>query len=212
MQQFSIKEVFTHAWDTFWKRPWFMIAVFVGVFLVSMISGSIFTPHNQSGVVGVMGGIIDFLISTFMGLGVVTLSLKADRAIETVKSTDLLNPGRFLSYLVATIAVAIVTVVGLILLIVPGLIAISALIFTPYLVVDRGMSPFDAMKESMRMTKGTRVRILMFIGVAVLANIVGVLALGVGVLISAPVSVLAFVHLYRLYQAPVPQVSEAVTA
>jgi uncharacterized membrane protein len=53
------------------------------------------------------------------------------------------------------------------------------------------------MKESKRITHGYKWPLLGFIFVLALVNLLGALALGVGLLVSVPVSTLALVHAYR---------------
>jgi uncharacterized membrane protein len=53
------------------------------------------------------------------------------------------------------------------------------------------------MKESSRITRGHKWPLFVFLLLLVLVNLAGLLALVVGLLVSMPVSMLAFVHAYR---------------
>ena len=65
---------------------------------------------------------------------------------------------------------------------IPGIIASLGLGFATYLVVDRGMQPVASLKESWRITKGNKWRIFL-LGLALTGvNILGALALVVGLL------------------------------
>jgi uncharacterized membrane protein len=91
--------------------------------------------------------------------------------------------------------------VGLPLILAASIILGLGLSFAPYLVVDRGMRPVGSLKESWRITDGNKWR-LFLLGLALLGvNILGVLALLVGVLVSIPITLLAVVHAYRFLQA-----------
>jgi preprotein translocase subunit SecY len=91
----------------------------------------------------------------------------------------------------------IVILFGLILFIVPGIVAGVALLFTSYLIIDRDLGPVDAMKESLRITNGHRWNIVLFLLLATGLNILGALFFGIGLLVTIPVSALALVHIYR---------------
>ncbi|MCB6575032.1 hypothetical protein LI165_13470, partial [Phascolarctobacterium faecium] len=76
----------------------------------------------------------------------------------------------------------------LVLVIVPGIIAATMLLFVKFVVVDRKMSPIDAMKESARITKGHRVTLFLFVLAIAVINIIGAILLVVPLLVTIPVS------------------------
>ena len=69
--------------------------------------------------------------------------------------------------------------------------------FATIIVIDRERGPIEAMKESMRVTRGYKWYLLGFALVLTLLNVLGLLAFVVGLLVSIPVSLLAFMHAYR---------------
>jgi uncharacterized membrane protein len=75
--------------------------------------------------------------------------------------------------------------------------------FATYLVIDKNMAPMDALKESRRMTYGHKWNLFLF-GLGLIGiNILGFLALIIGLLVSLPVTMLAMAHAYRtLASAP----------
>jgi len=80
----------------------------------------------------------------------------------------------------------------------------SMLIFGPYTVIDRGTGPINALKESMRITKGNRWKIVGFLVVGILIAILGFICLFVGIFVAAPVISLALTHLYRMLSGAAP--------
>ena len=65
------------------------------------------------------------------------------------------------------------------------------------LVIDKGLPPIEALRESARLTKGKRWKLLGFAVCMILLNILGAIALGVGLLVSMPISMLATMRAYR---------------
>jgi uncharacterized membrane protein len=65
-------------------------------------------------------------------------------------------------------------------------------------VIDRELGPIEAMKGSYRMTYGYKWSLLGLLLMLLLINLLGLLAFIVGVFVSAPVSLLAVTHVYRL--------------
>lgn len=91
----------------------------------------------------------------------------------------------YLNVLANTIIYSIIIAVGLILLIFPGLYLMGRLFFSFYLIIDRKMNVFKAIKSSWQMTKGLGWRILGNILKAILLSIIPILlsVILIGVLI-----------------------------
>jgi len=144
---------------------------------------------------------ISIVVSFLVGLGLTNFSLHAHDNIETVTISDLWNPDPIWRFLGGELLAALVIFVGMLLFVIPGIIASLGLGFVPYLIVDRGMRPVESLKESWRITKGNKGPIFL-LGLALLGvNLIGVLLVGVGVLASVPITMLAVVHAYRFLQA-----------
>lgn len=198
--EFKAVDMLVFGWQKFKERPWFIIGALLVVFIISSLSSAIVDEVSQGGMSGLafVLTLADFLIvQMLVGMGLVHFGLKAHDAIEQLQLRDLWNPARYFSYVAATIAVAVLVTIGFVLLIVPGVIAALGLVFTPYLVVERGLAPIAAMKESWRMTEGKKLSLLWFMLLLIAINVVGALLLGIGLLVSVPVSILATVHAYR---------------
>ena len=204
MKSFSKTEAFVVAWDRFIERPFFIIGLFVLTTFISVITGLI-ADEIGDGIIGASINIVDFAIQIIIGMGSTLILLRVYDQVET-DYTDLFEPIRlFWKYLAATLLVLLVTVFGLILFIVPGIVAGIALLFVTYLIIDRDLGPVEAMKESLHITNGHRWNIILFLLLILALNIVGALFLGVGLLVTIPVSALALVHVYRWLLNPPPQ-------
>lgn len=103
----------------------------------------------------------------------------------------------FVYFVGAAAIVALSIIGGLILFIIPGIIFAVRLAFVRYIAAEKQMSPMEALRESKRITKGIRWKLFGFFSVLVLINIVGVLCLFVGVLYTAPLSIIATAVLYK---------------
>ncbi len=203
----SIKDALGFAWGTLKKNPWIIIGAGAIAFIISgLLNGVLSGMFPAEGPnATVLSTTINFTVSLVVGtlieLGLVTFMLHAVRAPETVTLHSLWNPKPFLNYLLAQVAVAITVLIGFALLIVPGIIAALALMFTPYLIVDKGLSSFAAMKESARITKGHRWQLFLLMCVIALLNILGLIALFIGLLVTIPLSMLLVAHVYRALES-----------
>jgi uncharacterized membrane protein len=99
------------------------------------------------------------------------------------------------------------------LVVVLGAILALMLLFSGFLVIDRGLGPIQALKESYRITRGYKWPLFSLCLLLVLINVVGLLVLIVGIFVSAPVSLLALTHAYRVLSGGVvPRPADAALA
>ncbi|MEK9185685.1 MAG: YciC family protein, partial [Patescibacteria group bacterium] len=103
----------------------------------------------------------------------------------------------FWKFLGVSILMPIVVFVGLILLIVPGIIWAVRFSLAPLILVDTKIGPIASMKESWAITRGNFWKMLGFWIVIGLINLLGLLIIGVGLLITFPISTFAMIHVYR---------------
>jgi uncharacterized membrane protein len=131
-------------------------------------------------------------------MGATAFYLAAHDNPETVDLSLLWHPRPFWKFLGVTILLTLAVAIGLILLIVPGIIFGLMFMFATFVVIERELGPIDAMNESHRITRGHKWQLFGFMLLLLLINLLGLLALVVGLLVSIPVSTLAFVHAYRV--------------
>jgi hypothetical protein len=98
---------------------------------------------------------------------------------------------------IAGLVTTVIIVIGLFMLIVPGIIFACRLAFVPYLIIDEKMEAMEALKASWAMTRGHGWTVF-FMGIlAFFIVIAGLIVLIFGVLISAMWITAAFAVLYH---------------
>jgi uncharacterized membrane protein len=215
--EFSTGSALRFGWETFKKRPWFFVGSTVVILLASGLI-DVFTSAIDALVGGsteepsVVGTVINIGLGTLLGMGATAFYLAAQDNPETVDLSLLWHPRPFWKYLGASILFALAFVAGLVLLIVPGIIFALMFMFTTFIVIDRELGPIEAMKESHRITYGHKWTLLGFALMLVLINLLGLIALVVGLLVSIPVSSLAFAHAYRQLAGRTPPQDAAMMA
>jgi hypothetical protein len=210
--EFSTGSAVRFGWETFKKRPWFFVGASVLIAIAYIIVGSItsaidYTLTGSAEETSLPGSLINWIFGTLIGMGVTAFYLKAHDDPATVDLPALWHPRPFWYYLAGSILVGLAIIAGLILLVIPGIIFGLMFMFTTFIIIDRGIGPIEAMKESNRITRGHRWTLLGLILVLFLINLAGALALVVGLLVSIPVSTLAFTHAYRVLTAMAPAVA-----
>jgi uncharacterized membrane protein len=215
--EFSTGSALRFGWETFKKRPWFFVGSTVVILLASGLIDA-FSSGVDAAVGGsaeqpsIVGTVVNLGLGTLLGMGATAFYLAAHDNPEAVDLSALWHPQPFWKYLGASILYALAIVVGLVLLIVPGIMFALMFMFTTFIVIDRGLGPIEAMKESNRITYGHKWTLLGFTLMLVLINLLGVIALVVGLLVSIPVSSLAVAHAYRVLGGRTPPQDAAMMA
>jgi uncharacterized membrane protein len=146
-------------------------------------------------------GVFEFLYNVFvvgpLGYGVMYAYLKAARG-EKPEVNDLTKVlENYFNVLLANIITGFIIIVGLFLLIVPGIIFACKLAFVPYLVIDKKMDAAAAIQESWRLTNGYALTVFVMALLAIPIAIAGLLLFGVGIILSQMWIGLSFASLYH---------------
>lgn len=107
------------------------------------------------------------------------------------------RPRNVVSVVLASLIVGVLTLIGVLLCILPGLLVSLFALFSTVAIVDRNLSPVDGIKTSFGIAKnhfGT-VLLVWLTGLAIL--FVGALFCGVGLLVAMPIAYLFIVYTYR---------------
>jgi uncharacterized membrane protein len=102
----------------------------------------------------------------------------------------------------ASVLVALLTLLGLALFLIPGVVFYCRTRFVPYLVVEEGLDAVDAIRESVRLTRGHGLTILGLTAGGVGACLAGLLCLGVGLVPALALWELGRASLYHAVVLP----------
>ena len=184
---------YVYGWQQYKKH-------FLYVFLVSLIY-LIAVP--QSGVN--LGPNFEFLATAYFvliwpvlsyGAHLVSLKLIRDDKAD-VREVFYGFKTNYLNIILAHLLTTAIVIIGLILLIVPGIVFLCRLSFVPYLVMDKGLDPVEAVEKSWVMTRGHGFRIFWLYLSTIPVAIVGILILIVGIFVTLPLVGCAFSSLYH---------------
>jgi uncharacterized membrane protein len=198
----SVFSFYGFAWKKMWK--YFLELLLVTIISVIIVLPSAGLENNASHFFDNNFVSIDLFIISFQGFGaylifviaymtllqwpleygISYINLQAARDSK-FKVTDIFIV--FKNYWNAVFAnLLVITIVGfgIMLLIVPGIIFACKLAFVPYLVVDKKMDAVEAVKESWSLTKGYTGTVFLTALTAFFVGLLGLLAFGVGIIIS----------------------------
>lgn len=184
---FSIKESLKYGWNK--SKEHMEIVLFTTLLILAVSS----LPTK-----GFFLGLALFVFSIILKIGYTKIFLKIHDG-ESPKFVEIFeNYKTFWIYLGTSILTFLAVIGGLILLIIPGIFWAIRFSFSPLIVVDTKLGPVAAMKESYAITKDSFWKILWFYIVIGLFNLLGLICLGVGLLITVPISTLASIYVYRI--------------
>jgi uncharacterized membrane protein len=182
-----------------WRQLWkYFLELFLILIIVLVISGVGGSMGRVGPFVAFISAVYGLLITNPVSYGANFACLKAARG-DKLEIKDMF--AAFQNYwnaVLASLLVSVIVVIGLILIVVPGIIFACKLAFTPYLVVDKKMGVIEAVKESWHMTSGGRSWKVFLIGLLGIPIVIaGLICLGVGVIISAMWISMAMASLYH---------------
>lgn len=107
------------------------------------------------------------------------------------------RPRNVVPVILAALIVGVLTEVGLVLCIIPGLIVMFFTWFTSVAIIDRTLSPIDGIRASIDVVKAHVGQVLLAALVGFAITLVGFLACGIGLLVAGPVYSLFLVYTWR---------------
>jgi len=158
---------------------------------------SLFSSPQVSSPSTLLFDLISFTISSLLIAALIRMAIKQVRG-QQISIGDIFNVGDVaLQVIIASFLTSIVIAIGIMLCIIPGLVATGLLLPTIPLIVDKQLGGLEAISTSINTLKSQWLMAAIFSFILGIIYMVGVLACGVGLLIAAPVAVLSIAILYR---------------
>lgn len=164
----SLENVLQVGFNLFRKTP--------GIFIIYSIIGAFALSNPISGLL--LGGPI------VAGYYIVAHRLRNDRPAEL--SDFFRSFDRFIPLLLLNLIISLVVFLGLLILIIPGIYFAISYLFSHFFVWFYDVEPSEAIRLSRKMVSGNFGQILLLFLILASINILGMLAFGVGFLISLP--------------------------
>ncbi len=198
-KKFSKKEAIRFGWFTTKSNLVFLSSVAVISLLVSFLPALFEELLKEKA--PTISFIIYYIGTVVLGgvleMGFTKISLKFYDKQEASFS-DLFSCLHLLSkYIIGYILYIALIIIGLVLLIIPGIIWAMKYYFFVYFIVDKGLGPVQALKRSSAITKNAKWDLFLFNLLLVGIVLLGVLALGIGIFVALPTIMLATAFVYR---------------
>ena len=192
-------------WDTTKSNIGFFIGLLIVVHLLENIPGSIAALLEADfPILSTIVWIASVVLSMTVMMGVIKIYLRFCDG-EKGEFSDLFSCYPLLfKYLVGSILYGVIVLLGLILLIIPGIVWAIKFQFFDYLIVDKGLGPIDALEKSSEITRGVKWDLFIFDILIGIINLLGLLCLVVGLFVTIPMTRVATAFVYRklLHETP----------
>jgi uncharacterized membrane protein len=159
-------------------------------------AGLIVAGSTEDNLLSAANTVLGLALTAFLNAGLLTIYLKVARGQAAALGDVVGGARRFLPMLAMSILYNIAIVLGLLLLVVPGIVLAVGLQLADVFVVDAELGAVDALRASWEVTKGHKVQLFVFNIVCGFAILGGLLACGVGVIAALAITRIAEVIVY----------------
>ncbi len=195
---FTIGEALRFGWEKTKKHFGFLVLVMVASWLasalVSFLTGGM---QEDASAWTVIGGIVSFVFGIIIEVGIIRITIKILDDVRGGIDDFKVNWDIVWRLVLGCILYGLIVIVGLVLLIVPGIIFAIRYYFYAYLIIDKGMQPMEALKASAKMTQGEKGHLFLYALATIGVTLLGFLVILIGLLWAVPTVAIATTWIYR---------------
>ncbi|PTR24107.1 putative membrane protein [Rhodococcus sp. OK519] len=191
----SVGAAISYGWSKFSANALSWVVLMLIAAVIQGLLNWAFSSSNNA--VSLIGGLISIIVGYLLQAAFVTGALQeTDGTKPSIGSFfQIRNVG---AVIVACFLVGVLTTVGLILCIIPGLIAIFLTSWTLQFVIDQNQDPIGAIKSSFGAISSNWGTLLLLALALLGINILGAIPVGLGLLITVPLSIITITYAYRV--------------
>jgi len=206
--EFSIGSVLSEAWEKTSGSKWpihlgflyYFLVVLAVMFGLGIVMAGLMAVTEEPGVMILLQLVIQLginLIAMPMIMGIVMMGIK--RSVDAPISASMVfnNFSKMLPLFVTIILMYIMMMIGFLLLVIPGIYLMIAYYMAMPLVVEKGMSPWQAMETSRKAITHRWFSVFGLFIVMVIIITISAIPLGLGMIWTLPMLMIAYGILYR---------------
>ncbi len=199
---FSKKEAFRFGWQHMKAHLGFWVGlILLGLALNALPELGRWQTGKSAPLLALFWSLAGYLLQLTVQMGMLRITLQFVDG-KRPRYGDLFGDfTRFSRFVAGNLLYLLIVMTGSILLVVPGLIWAVKYQFVPFLIVDRKAGVAEAFRESGRLTRGSKWNLTAFFILAAGINLLGFLALAIGLFTTLPATLLAWAFVYRQLQS-----------
>lgn len=197
-KDFPRSEALRFGWETAKKNIRFFIVVLLITFGISFIFSTLDSSFEEEAVSPrFIIGILSWVVSSITSIGLIQICLNFVEKKESKYMDLFTHYDRTVNYMATSILYGLIVVAGLILLVVPAIYWGVRFQFFSYLVTEKNLGPIEALKGSWNMTADHTWQLFVYGLIVMGINILGILAIFIGMFWTIPTTQLATAYLYK---------------
>lgn len=195
--KFSFGNAIDAGWQIARNNVWFFVGIVLITWLMGFIPQVVMAGGDDNPSLILVSIIASLVLNAIIQAGIININLKFIDGGKGQYSHLFDKIAVFPQMILTFILYGVIVFAGLILLIIPGIIWGVKFQFFPYLIVDKGLGPIEALKRSAELTQDTKLDVFFFNLLTGVFSFIGILFFFVGVFWTMPAAMLATAHAYR---------------
>jgi uncharacterized membrane protein len=205
MKQISISNGLSICWKLLQRFAGVLAQAYIIIILVALVSRVISNvilkqqahPNIGLSFIFALVTIAGIIVGIALDLGLTRIQLHIVTQSQARIKDLLVSSELIWKYFWAALMYGLIVLAGYLLFIIPGIIWSIKFSQFKYVMVEKGLGPIDALKESSRLTQGKKWWLFKFYFVLAFVELAGVLIFLVGALVTVPLASLTRVWVYR---------------
>ncbi|HZG39558.1 MAG TPA: hypothetical protein VEZ50_12820 [Nodosilinea sp.] len=196
----KIGDYFGRGWEIFKTKAPLFVLFTVFLVLLNVVVSMLPFPLGSRGEDGMSNGILSFALSVVtpvLSAGYYFVAFQVARGRSAVFNDFFRGFNKFLPIFLTALVAGILTAIGFVLLVIPGIYLAVAYLFAQPLVIDKNADFWQAMETSRQLITKKWFSFFGLLLVIALLNFAGLLLLGVGLLVTVPLSVCIIAAAYE---------------
>lgn len=193
-KELNLSEAIAFGWKGMKENLWFFVVTFFIVLGLNLAQGILSSGESF---LSFLFLVAFYAASVIVGMGVIKVTLKLVDGQKPEYSDLYSSYPLFWSYFGASILFGIMTGIGFILLVVPGIIISLQFGLYGFLVIDKGAAAISSLQQSSKITNGSKWKLFGLALISIVINIAGLLFLGIGLIATIPTTFIAWAYAYR---------------
>ena len=206
--QFDISAVISEAWQktagakgTFWLAFLIYVAIAIGISMVSQFVLIAVAATSQNEAVIIILSLAEQLVMNLVlmpvVMGIMILGIRRSADVPIAAGSIMGHYSSMWRLFLTMLLIYIMVLIGLLLLIIPGIYLMVAYYMAMPLVVEKGLNPWEAMEISRKTISKRWFTMFFFTIVVSLLILVSAIPLGIGLIWTLPMAMIAYGVVYR---------------
>lgn len=201
--ELDLNLAFREGWQLTLKNFWRLAGIVILFYVISSASGlldiMVGDERQDEGfwLVVLIVSLASWVVQAIMSMGLIKITLGLLDGKPVDYNHLFSEYPKLFTFVAASFLYGVMVIVGLLLFIIPGIYVALKYQFFSYRIVDAGDGALEALRKSGELTRGVKGKVLALNLISTLINIIGALALLVGLLLAVPVSMIATASAYR---------------